>query len=169
MTALGLTVVLAGCSDGAKREYAVPNSLCGKAVDVKALTMVLPAGKKITSQETRDKFPSDAQCTLRVDGKDVIAARYDWWDKETSPSVVSREFWNVKGGELTEDDRFFISETGGVGRVSGCHTAALPNRTLYAGMELRGSAHKNSQAMKRLIVSYTGAVGQSDDCKHGQA
>ncbi|MEU9439476.1 hypothetical protein AB0D42_00820 [Streptomyces sp. NPDC048304] len=169
MTVLGLTALLAGCGDGAKREYAVPNALCGKVVDAKALATVLPAGKKITSQETRDKFPNVTQCTLRVDGKDVIAARYDWWDKETSPSVVSREFWNVKNGELTKDDRYFISETGGVGRVSGCRTTVLPNRTLYAGMELRGSAHKNSQAMKRLIVSYTEALEQSDDCKHGQA
>ncbi|RFC74041.1 hypothetical protein DXZ75_46080 [Streptomyces sp. AcE210] len=69
-------------------------------------------------------------------------------------------------GTLTDDSRYMYSRTGAVGRIEDCADPTHPEQALFSVIQVFASdVDGDAAGMKRLIASYTQAVGESSDCK----
>ncbi|MET9392342.1 hypothetical protein ABZY20_18415 [Streptomyces sp. NPDC006624] len=168
VTASALAIIAlaatAGCSSsGEKRDYTVPSSLCGMAVPSGELRTFLPAGSKISVQDTT---PVDRtkRCIVTVDGDRALVASREWWEKKDDIATVAFAHSQVKTGELGDRGRILYSELGAVGKTR-CVDAAHPEDVLYVAVEAYNEGSKNAPGMKKLIASYTNAVESSSDCR----
>ncbi|MEU0454937.1 hypothetical protein ABZ322_18365 [Streptomyces sp. NPDC006129] len=168
----GLLVVglaLAACSSGnsqEKREYAVPGKLCGTAVERDELTAFLPSGKKLT---TREKYLDDKRlterCDVLVDGKLVVQTSREWWPYKESTSWFANSKTRNALGHQDDGGRFVYSEYEAFGKTEDCRrTTDAYEYAMFTGIQAFDSEHRDANAMKRLIISFTDAVQQSSDC-----
>ncbi|MGC5361919.1 hypothetical protein ACPXCE_09560 [Streptomyces sp. DT24] len=82
-----LTVTVAGCGDS--RDYAVPDELCGVAVDADTLAPFLPDGSKL-GRRTYDQGPESPRCEVTVDKKRVLYISGDVVTPDVDPFEVKR-------------------------------------------------------------------------------
>ncbi|MFE1251089.1 hypothetical protein [Streptomyces sp. NPDC058766] len=157
-------VTTSGCSSsGETRDYTVPSSLCGMAVPSDELEAFLPAGSKISVQDTT---PVDRtkRCIVTVDGDRALVASREWWGKKDDIATVAFAHSQVKTGELGDRGRVLYSELGAVGKTQ-CADAAHPEDVLYVALEAYNEGSKDAPSMKKLIASYINAVESSTECR----
>lgn len=160
---VGLAATLtftASCSSPA-REYAVPTDLCGVKIVAAVLEPVLPPGKEASLHPTA--AGGNKRCRLHVDGKAVLSASIEPWEKDTSAQDVARGALAV--GPLdtpSKDHRYIYSKTGAVGRVN-CPIPQNSNRSVWATVRVTHNDATNTD-MKSLITAYTDAVAASGEC-----
>jgi len=87
VTLLVLVLATAGCTDSDSRAYAVPDKVCGVAVDSDLLSPFLPDGQKLT-QRAYNSGQESPRCRLSVDGKLVVYLSGDVVPVETDPIKV---------------------------------------------------------------------------------
>lgn len=160
-----LVVLLAGCGDeGQKREYAVPDTLCGTAVDTDALSPFLPAGKEIT---VRDRSYSGSKgCEVVVDDKLVMTTTQLWMQEGTTTSLVAARQSLDDPDRSAGNGRFVYSGYEAFGKTRTCVDTEY-KQELYTVIQAEGSERRDSEGMKRLIMSFTDEVEKSADCKAG--
>ncbi|MET7318857.1 hypothetical protein ABZX83_26480 [Streptomyces thermoviolaceus] len=141
-----------------KREYSVPDTVCGTSIDSQTLTPFLPPGKKLTT-EAKKFSPNVEKCRVVVDGKLAAITSQEWWNR-----ISILEF---AGGltlenpdHQTDDGKYAYSGNQAFGRIDGCHNRDYPGKTLYTAIQANKSGYKDASAMKRLIVNYTHAVAK---------
>ncbi|MEV5613225.1 hypothetical protein [Streptomyces sp. NPDC052225] len=163
-----LLVALAACSgdgegDKQQREYTVPKSLCGSPVDSGALAKFLPAGKKVSVEETVSTDRA-RRCAVSVDGKRVVYTAQEWWN-DMSVLNFAQGLTEKKLGHRTDDGRFVYSGSEGFGKTEGCRSSEHAGQVLYTGVQATGSGHEDAAAMKTLIARYTDGVEESTSCQ----
>ncbi|MEU0589714.1 hypothetical protein [Streptomyces sp. NPDC006132] len=160
-----LTFALTGCGgDEQQREYAIPRTLCGTAVDSDTLAPFLPSGRKIT---VRNKSYSGAKdCQVIVDKKLVFTTTQVWLEEGSTTAFVAARQSLDSPGQSTEAGRFRYSGYEAFGKTRGCVDTKY-KQELYTIMRAEGSKHRDADAMKRLIVSYTKEVEKSPECTAG--
>ncbi|MFF8230765.1 hypothetical protein [Streptomyces caelestis] len=160
-----LAFALTGCGgDDQQREYAIPSTLCGTAVDSDTLAPFLPSGHKIT---VRNKSYSGTKgCQVIVDNKLIFTTTQVWLEEgSTTAFVAARQSLDMPS-HSAEAGRFRYSGYEAFGKTRGCVDAKY-KQELYTIMQASGSKHRDTEAMKRLIISYTKGVEKSDECTAG--
>ncbi|MEW2809805.1 hypothetical protein AB0929_22270 [Streptomyces massasporeus] len=160
-----LIFTLAGCGgDEKKREYTVPNNLCGISVDSDTLAPFLPPGRKITVQ---DKSYSGAKgCQVTVDNKLIFITNQVWLEEGRTTAFVAARQSLDRTSHSAESGRFRYSEYEAFGKTRACIDTKY-KQELYTIMQASGSKHRDAEAMKRLIISYTKGVEKSAECTAG--
>ncbi|AXE89048.1 hypothetical protein C1703_28940 [Streptomyces sp. Go-475] len=160
-----LTFTITGCGgDEQQREYTIPGNLCGTAVDSDTLTPFLPAGRRIT---VRDKSYSGVKgCQVIVDNQLIFTATQIWLEEgNTTAFVAARQSLDTPD-HSAEAGRFRYSGYEAFGKTRGCIDAKY-KQELYTIMQASGSKHRDAEAVKRLIISYTKEVEKSSECTEG--
>ncbi|GAA4963265.1 hypothetical protein GCM10023238_33360 [Streptomyces heliomycini] len=68
--------------------------------------------------------------------------------------------------ETADDGRYVYSDWQAFGKTEDCVDEKY-EQELYTGIQAYGSDHRDADAMKRLIVSFTKEVEKSDECDEG--
>ncbi|MFF5639093.1 hypothetical protein [Streptomyces sp. NPDC012825] len=167
MSVLAIGVTISACSKTheEKREYALPDSLCGVKVAPDLLSPFLPPGKKLSVKE---KAPDGGTktCELFIDGQPGVFATQVWWREEDSIAEVASVQAMVGTGEVSSDQKYLHSGTGAVGRPTGCADSDHPQQKLYTVIQVFAAGRDDKPTMKRLITDYTSAVEKSAACPH---
>ncbi|MEU6808720.1 hypothetical protein ABZ920_06865 [Streptomyces sp. NPDC046831] len=157
-----LVPMVTGCgADEETRDYSVPDTLCGTQVDTKELTPFLPPGKKLS---VKPRVTASATwCDVSVDGKLAVRTVQKWWQggRDTAYFVRSQTLDRVE--KTADAGRYVYSGTQAFGKTEACVDEKY-KQELYTGVQAYVSDHKDADAMKRLIVSFTKAVEKSDAC-----
>jgi hypothetical protein len=156
---------LAGCGgDEKERDYAIPRTLCGTAVDRDALTPFLPSGHKIT---VRDKsYPGAKGCQVIVDNKLIFTTNQQWLEEGATTAFIAARQSLETLNHSAHSGRFRYSGYEAFGKTRGC-IDVKHKQELYTIMQASGSIHRDAEAMKRLIISYTKEVEKSAECTAG--
>ncbi|CAM5638305.1 hypothetical protein [Streptomyces aurantiogriseus] len=164
-TVTALAFTLSGCSgDEPKREYTVPDSLCGTAINADDLAPFLPAGKKIT---IRDKSYSwTAICKIVVDDTLIVTTSQTWLKEGTTTENFAYGQTLDTPKNSADEGRFRYSGYEAFGKTQNC-VDTRNKQALYTAIQAQGSKHRDAEAMKRLIISFTKAVEKSAECKEG--
>ncbi|MGW1601118.1 hypothetical protein [Streptomyces eurythermus] len=156
-----LLLTLASCSeDEPEREYSLPRTACGTAVDTQALAKFLPPGKKVSTEVTVASSKAN-RCAVSVDGKRVVYTAQEWWN-DMSVLEFAKGLTLDKVAHQTEDGRFAYSGNQAFGKTEGCRNSR--GQVLYTAVQASGSKHSDVAAMKQLITKYTDAVQRSGVC-----
>ena len=160
--ALLLGFGMAACS-AEKKNYTIPDTLCGTAVPPDLLAPLLPPGDEISVSPTKGAEGLD-RCLVHVDGKQALALNIEWREKGSSLVNFASVFPGVDPSDKeSEDGRYLYSDTGAVGRV----TCPKPRKTgddLFVAVRTSEVGKPDEAAMKKLIAAYAEAVGTSDEC-----
>ncbi|MFF9215851.1 hypothetical protein [Streptomyces viridosporus] len=160
---IGVPVVfLAGCDTGEKvRSYTTPHSLCGIKVDPEELAPFLPPGEKIKVR--KEPHSGSTTCKVVVDDTLVLTTTQEWLKKGKSTVYFAsgQTLEDIKFS--TGDGRFRYSGNEGFGKTREC-VDEVYEQELYTALQASGSKHKDPEAMKDLIVSYTNEVEKSPEC-----
>lgn len=157
-----LTPTVTACGgDEETRDYSVPDTLCGVRVDAEELTPFLPPGKKLS---VKPKVrPTSIWCDVAVDGKLAVRAVQKWWQGGVDTAYFLRSQTLERVEETADDGRYVYSGWQAFGKTEGCVDEKY-EQELYTGIQAYGSDHRDADAMKRLIVSFTKEVEKSDEC-----
>ncbi|WP_151772437.1 hypothetical protein [Streptomyces abyssomicinicus] len=98
-----------------------------------------------------------------MDGKLAVRTVQKWWQggRDTAYYLRSQTLDRVE--ETAEEGRFVYSGWQGFGRTEDCVDAKY-EQELYTGIQAYGSDHRDAEAVKRLIVSFTAEVEKSEGC-----
>ncbi|MDG9701758.1 hypothetical protein [Streptomyces sp. DH37] len=154
---------MSACAEEREREYEIPGSLCGTAVQTEALEPLMPPGKEVSTQ-TSSGVEGLTRCRVSVDGRQVLSVGVDWQKEGRSPSDVASFLAGVEPGDKeTEDGRYLYSDEGAVGEVV-CPEPRRPGRKLFVTARADQDEAPGETAMKEFIAAYAQAVGKSDEC-----
>jgi hypothetical protein len=163
--AVALSTALSGCSgDDNKREYAVPRKLCGTAIDSDDLAPFLPAGKEITTKDTSGG--GIKRCRVIVDGKIAATTTQAWLEDGRTTAYFATGQALSALNHSADGERFRYSGNEAFGKTRDCVDTKY-EQELYTAVQISGSQHRDADAMKRLIFSYTSQVEQSAECSAG--
>lgn len=163
-TILTVALVLTACSSGetsAKREYAVPSSLCGTKISPSALEPLLPGGKKISSQESGS--PGNRRCRVSIDGQVVISSLIERWKPGTTlESVAFGPYGLTPSGAKKEEQRYIISDSAAVGHTD-CHPQRKDGAQVFTVIR-KEQGQAETKALEGAIIEFTDAVSTSKNC-----
>ncbi|MER6691181.1 hypothetical protein [Streptomyces minutiscleroticus] len=154
---------LSACSKNETREYTPPKSLCNVSVEPDSLSPFLPGGKKISQQQESPNGGTE-RCKVSVDGKIAVIAGQVWWNSEGNVTEVASAHAKISPGQVTDDEQYFYSGTGAVGKAQGCTDKAHPDQSLFTALQVFAEDHDNKDAMKQLITEYTEQVRKDKKC-----
>ncbi|MFE9825966.1 hypothetical protein ACFYSH_28170 [Streptomyces sp. NPDC005791] len=157
-----LAATVTGCgADEETRDYSVPGTLCGIPFDTKELTPFLRPGKKLSVKPVIHL--SGNWCDVSVDGKLAVRTVQKWWQggADTAYFLGSQTLERVE--KSADAGRYMYSGWQAFGKTEGCVDEKY-GQELYTGVQAYGSDHRDADAMKRLIVSFTEKVEKSDVC-----
>ncbi|MDN3297428.1 hypothetical protein QWM81_25980 [Streptomyces ficellus] len=159
------TGILTGCSQeqgGEAREYTVPSSLCGVPVAADLLSPFLPPGSAVSANE-EDPVGGVKRCEITVDDEPAVTASMEWREKNERLSEVALDHERVDLTKYESSGTYLYSATGAVGRVDGCRNPKFTG-DMFTVVETHGAEYKDKEAMRKLIVAYTGSVQKGDEC-----
>ena len=157
------------CSPGTsqtKREYAVPDELCGTPIDHDALNKFLPPGKELDTDEQEHsdgKTWLNKKCSVLVDGIPIVSTTRKWGPRDESTSQFA--YTSPKPGHRADSGRFLYSDYLAFGKTKNC-TRIIKNDAyaMFTSIDAYDSKHRDANAMKNLITHFTDAVEKSSDC-----
>ncbi|MFF9770432.1 hypothetical protein ACF1GT_28290 [Streptomyces sp. NPDC014636] len=163
-----LLVTLSGCSgEDEEREYAPPQSLCGIPVDAKALAPFLPPRRKLSvKQEVANG--NTARCVVLVDTRLPVQTSEQWLSGNHDTAYFVAGQPNSELSHQADGGRFLYSGNEAFGKTRKCVSKKLLGSELFTAFQVFTSDHRDANAMKQLIVSYTNAVEKTDTCKAGK-
>jgi hypothetical protein len=164
VSALTALAAIFGCSEGQERDYAVPRSLCGIPVEVADLAPFLPSGKSITFSAS-DKS-GIKRCKVVVDEKVVLSTLQVWLEEGRTTKYLASGLSFETVDHSADNGRFWYGGNEAYGKTRNCVDVKY-KQELYTGFQAGGSEHEDSDAMKRIILSYTREVERSAECTEG--
>ncbi|HZG05123.1 MAG TPA: hypothetical protein VE546_16395 [Streptomyces sp.] len=157
-----LLLSLTGCGEGEKekREYPIPESLCGVDIDTSLIEPFMPPGKRI--YQTEDEAGTIIwSCEVSVDGEDVFRISRDRWEPGWSTRRFAVRHAYVEPEHEATDKSYVYSDRGAVATVR-C-TEQGGDRDLF----LVAKAEENSadeKAMEKFITAYREQFLKGDPC-----
>lgn len=101
-----------------------------------------------------------------IDGEIAVREVQAWWNEGESVIAVADAHAKMDSGQVTDDDRYYYSGTGGAGKTAEpCKSTEHPGQDLYGIVQVFTSSRANSGAMKNLITSYTNTLEGSGECR----
>ncbi|MFG2877809.1 hypothetical protein ACGFYU_22890 [Streptomyces sp. NPDC048337] len=160
-----VSVLLAGlvmaCS--APAQYAVPDDVCGVAVDGSALAPLLPRGKKL-DQTTANSNADTSRCRVRVDERGVLSV-------ESYVTSVDNNPVETKAWELVHPAKIQVGDDARVGdamaiAVATCTYRAEPRKFVVQAypFTLASDLPKRRDALTRFMEAYFPAAKKAAGC-----
>lgn len=165
VTVAVLSAAPSGCSGSdQKREYTLPRSLCGTAIDTDDLANFLPPGKRITVR--KKPYSGVKNCEVVVDDKLIVTTTLAWLEEGKTTAYFSAG-QSLEAPEHSADaGRFRFSDSEAFGKTQDC-VDRRHKQELYTAVQAQGSEHRDADAMKRLIASFTKEIEASEACTAG--
>ncbi|MET9964605.1 hypothetical protein ABZZ80_01410 [Streptomyces sp. NPDC006356] len=165
--ALAGALIVTACSSGEENEknYTVPRTQCGISLNPELLAPFLPGGERIAVKQSSPNGGTK-RCDVIIDGQIAVREVQAWWSEGESVTSVAGAYAKMDNGQATGDNRYFYSDTGGIGKAAEpCKSTEHPGQDLYGIVQVFASGRADSDAMKSLITSYTKALEGSDECR----
>ncbi|WP_159072800.1 hypothetical protein [Streptomyces glaucescens] len=157
-----LVAALSGCGgDESRRDYAIPENLCGIAVDADDLGQFLPDGEDVTEREKSGG--GTKVCEVVVDDKLALRATQAWVEEGKTTAYFASSQSLEAPEQSADDERFRYSGNEAFGKTGGC-VDERNGQELYTAVQAQGSEHSDADAMRRLITAYTSQVEASASC-----
>ncbi|WP_405795394.1 hypothetical protein [Streptomyces sp. NBC_01506] len=164
--AVALSIGLSGCGEGAKKEYAIPTSLCGVSVDQELLEPLLPPGKKIeVRNDPYAKGVPRTACVARVDG-DVWLTVYGEWREAGFTALQAAEDKVVGGGSFgTAENGKVYSWNRGAATAFPCRSEDWGAYSAAVEVVERDDREANVKALETFITPYGEALAKTLPCE----
>ncbi|WP_051858481.1 hypothetical protein [Streptomyces cellulosae] len=128
---------------------------------MEALTPFLPAGHKITVKD--NSYSGTKGCQVIVDNKLILTTSQMWRaEGKTTAYTAARESLEALD-HSADGGRFRYSDYEAFGKTRNCVDTKY-KQELYTTIQAEGSKYRDTEAMKRLIVSFTKEVEGSVEC-----
>ncbi|MEU5662185.1 hypothetical protein [Streptomyces longwoodensis] len=102
---------------------------------------------------------------MNIDGELAIRHVQTWWADGENAATVSEGYDRMEDGQLIDDERYFYSGTGAVGKTSAsCKSPEHPEQRLYGVVQVYAPGRSDAKAMKKLVLAYTEALDSSSAC-----
>lgn len=103
---------------------------------------------------------------VSVDGELAVRHVQAWWAEGENAATVSEAYDRMQDGQLIDDDHYFSSGTGAVGKTSAaCKSSRHPEQDLYGIVQVYSPGHSDEKAMKKLVLAYIKALDSSGACR----
>ncbi|MFE9768571.1 hypothetical protein ACFYPC_29345 [Streptomyces sp. NPDC005808] len=99
-----------------------------------------------------------------IDDNVAVRQSQTWWSNGESAATVASGYAQMDNGQVSDDNRYLYSGTGGVGKTKSCTSTEHPEQDLYSVIQVFAADRDNSHAMKKLITAYTEALEESSAC-----
>ncbi|MFH8934696.1 hypothetical protein [Streptomyces griseosporeus] len=159
-----IALMVSGCDSEQKRDYAVPQDLCGTRVSADDLAPFLPGGNSLKVSGSSRSATDD--CRVIVDDKVIMTATQVWVEEGETTASLAFSLALHAPKNSADDGRYWYSGNEAFGKTRGCIDKKYGHE-LYTALQAQGSEHRDADAMKRLIVSYTEQVEKSAKCSAG--
>ncbi|WP_416986083.1 hypothetical protein [Streptomyces sp. T028] len=160
-----LLSILTGCGGGEeKREYAIPDTLCGIAVDPEAFAPLFPPGKTLTV--TEKDYATATSCNIVVDKKSFATTTRTWLEEGRTTAYFATSLSLDPPKRSAEADRYRYSDREAFAKTQKC-VDSQHKQELYTAVQIWDKTYKDADAMKRLISSFTTEVEKSAACTAG--
>ncbi|WP_306191552.1 MULTISPECIES: hypothetical protein [unclassified Streptomyces] len=168
VSAVAVVTVAVGCSsDEAKREFAVPKSLCGVSVPTDALSRLLPAsGKNLDVQQDGDIDQGNDLCNLTVDGTMVLVISRERIDTGDSAQHILVSRARVSHQKTAVNGAIAYADRAAASMIK-CRGAGIEVEDISTFIKVLKPARPNETAMKKLITDYTTAYKKQQPCRPG--
>ncbi|WP_330460155.1 hypothetical protein OIB37_26760 [Streptomyces sp. NBC_00820] len=159
-------LVAAGCSTNEpKREFKVPQALCGTPVPADALSRLLPeSGKRLTAQHTGSLTDGSALCDVKVDGDTVLMISSERIDAGDSARHILQSRLSIQQQKSAEDGSIAYADRAAVSLVK-CRGADVEKEDISTLVKLLDPARKNESAVKSMIDGYTTSLKDQHPCR----
>ncbi|MFF8927127.1 hypothetical protein ACF1AO_07650 [Streptomyces longwoodensis] len=162
-----LSVLVTSCTsdtESDEKQYAVPSTLCGVPFDTSLIGPFLPAGRNLSVKQSSPNGGT-TRCDVNIDGELAIRHMQTWWADGENAATVSEGYDRMEDGQLIDDERYFYSGTGAVGKTSvSCKSPEHPEQRLYGVVQVYAPGRSDAKAMKKLVLAYTEALDSSSAC-----
>lgn len=162
--AAGLAFSLTGCNDGATREYSIPKSLCGVAVDPNLLEPFLPAGKQRAIKEGEPVADAIVTCELSVDDAVVFSIEQERREPGASPRDIAVNQLNVRDLSESPAEEYVYSDRVAVSVVH-CESPQAVEEDLSVIIKVLKPGIANKSALGKFIASYSRAYKKQQPCR----
>lgn len=168
VSAFAVAAVAVGCSSGeAKREFAVPKSLCGVSVPTDALSRLLPAsGKKLDVQREGNIDEGNELCELSVDDTPVLMVSRERIDTGDSAQHILISRARVSQQKTADNGAIAYADRTAVSMIK-CRGAGIEVEDISTFIQVLKPARSDEAAMKTLITDYTTAYKRQHPCLPG--
>lgn len=161
LVCVAATCALSSCSTEENGQgYTVPEMPCEYSVS-NDVADFLPPGNDISIH--RNTHSSTTVCEVAVDRKLVLTTTTAWRSAEDSTASFTQRALDILQ-HSADKGRFRYSDYEAFGKARNC-VAHEGDRALYTAVQAVGSKHRDAEAMKRLIESFTAAVEASQECR----
>ncbi|MEU0443359.1 hypothetical protein ABZ202_27105 [Streptomyces sp. NPDC006186] len=162
--ALCLTAV-AGCSsDEPKREFTVPEALCGVAVPADALGRLLPAsGKELKVEQDGGYVEGTGLCAVWVDSDQVMLVSNERIPAQRSAYGVMFRRAHVSGHESDQDKDIVYTASVSLSLVK-CRGTGVQEEDISTFIETFKPGRPDESAMKELMTGYKAALEKQQPC-----
>ncbi|MBC2869798.1 hypothetical protein [Streptomyces mexicanus] len=130
-------LLLSGCSEGEKKNYTVPEKLCGAAVAPDLTRALLPAGNKLRATQQHVGGPAQKYyCDVLVDGNIELVVKGVW-----RPSGITAK-------QAADKELVFNSRSSDGGRF------ALSDDKAFTVVDCKNSEHKADRYSFEVVVAH---------------
>ncbi|MFS4107042.1 hypothetical protein [Streptomyces sp. PD-S100-1] len=163
---VGTTAVVGCSSEGPKRAFSVPKSLCGVSVSTEALSGLLPAsGKKVAVEQVGEPTDGSILCNVEVDGTMVLVVdveRINPGDDSARHILTSR--LHPPEQKTMDEDAIVYSDRGSAS-LTECRGAGVEKEDVSVFIKVLKPGRNDESAMKGLISSYTTSFRKQQPCR----
>lgn len=153
---------VSGCgTEERKREYSVPDSMCGVNVGTDLIEPFMPPGKQLQQAEEGDDVVIWS-CDVSVDGEDVFQITREWWKPGWSARRFAPSQAYVEPEHEAADESYVYSDEGAVAALR-C-TEEGNDWDLFLVARVRDAGVPDEKAMGRFITTYRAEVLKTDPC-----
>lgn len=151
-----------GCSqEEKKRNYSVPEQLCGLDVGGKLAEPFMPPGDRVHQAEEGGGV-SIWHCDISVDDKAVFQMAREWWKPGWSARRFAPSQAYVEPEHEAADESYVYSDEGAVAALR-C-TEEGNDWDLFLVARVRDAGVPDEKAMGRFITAYRAEVLKTDPC-----
>jgi hypothetical protein len=165
MGVMSLLVSLAGCgAEEQKREYAIPDSVCGISVDPDSFSPLFPPGKKVDVQS--QIYETSQVCDVVVDKTTIATMTQAWLPKGATTTYFAAYISLDPPRRSVGAGLYRYSGREAFGKTEKC-VDVRHGQELYTATQVWSKGYNDADAMRRLIVSYTRRVENAEYCTTG--
>lgn len=124
----------------------------------------MPTGKEISIKEK--SYSGVKNCEVVVDDKPIVATTLAWLEEGKTTAYFSAGQGLEAPEHSAEAGRFRFSDSKAFGKTQDC-VDRRHKQELYTAVQAQGSEHRDADAMKRLIASFTKEIEASETCTAG--
>lgn len=164
LSAIVAAVAVVGCSsEEPKRDFKVPEALCGVSVPTDALSKLLPSsGKSLSVEKVESSSAGDGLCNVDVDDARVLVLDRERIDAGDSARNVLRSRLSIQQQKSAEGGTVAYADW--AASMLQCRGSDVEKEDISILIKTVKPGRRDESAMKELISSYTAALKKQQPC-----